>query len=449
MSMRFRLRKPREHTLAERLLQPFQEFLQTKTSGGILLVGCTIIALLWANSPWASSYPRFWESHLSISLFGFVLDESLHTWINDGLMTFFFLLVGLEIKRELLVGELSSARQAVLPLLAALGGAIFPALIYTGWTLGTDALRGWGIPMATDIAFVLGILALLGNHIPQTLKIFLTALAIADDLLAVTVIAIFYTSNLSWVALGAAVLLFLFLVLINALGVRHWLTYALLGLLLWFAVFLSGVHATIAGVLLALTIPARSRIASTTFLRQSREVLDEFEQACAPGTGLYMDNRQQTAVQALETACERIQTPLQRIEHALNDPVSYVIVPLFVLANAGVNLNPGELGLSLFSPVSLGVVTGLVIGKQLGITLLSWLVVRLRWAELPEGVTFRHIYGVGWLAGIGFTMSLFIAELAFSSAYETLLKDAKVGILLALLLSGVIGYLLLRWLPGR
>jgi NhaA family Na+:H+ antiporter len=444
MGMKAAVAKPRTLNVAEILLRPFQEFVQAKTSSGLFLLACTIIALLWANSPWAQSYHDLWEFRLVIGGTGAQLELPLHLWINDGLMTIFFLLVGLEIKREMLVGELSQLRQALLPMMAAVGGVIFPAIIYTIWNWGGVASAGWGIPMATDIAFALGVLALLGKRIPLALKIFLAALAIVDDLIAVLTIALFYSGGINWLALGIGAIIFGGLLLCNVMGVRRPLFYAILGVLLWLAIFQSGIHATIAGVLLAFTIPVRSRIDAETFVQESRECLDEFEQRDAPGIGLVMDDRQQAAVQALETRAEAIQTPLQRIEHALHIPVSFIVIPLFVLANAGVHLDTGTIAQELLSPVALGVFSGLIIGKQMGITLFSWLVVKLGWAQLPEGVSWRHIYGVSWLGGIGFTMSLFVAGLAFTGKQAEFLNEAKVGVLLALAVAGGIGYLFLR-----
>jgi Na+:H+ antiporter, NhaA family len=448
MSLKSSLLRPKTRSLVERLIHPFQAFVHAETSSGVLLLCCTLLALLWANSPWTQSYQQVWENHLVVGLAGMELDHSLHMWINDGLMTLFFVLVGLEIKREVLVGELAGLRQALLPLLAACGGALVPALIYSAFTWGTPAAAGWGSAMATDIAFALGVLFLLGKRIPSSLRVFLTALAIVDDLLAVLVIALFYSRGINWFALACAGILVLVLVGCNVLGVRRPWIYAVLGLLLWLAVFQSGVHATIAGVLLAFTIPARSRIDAQTFVQQSREVLDDFEQGSVAGLGLVMDDRQQTAVRALETAAEAIQAPLQRMEHALHLPVSYLVIPLFVLVNAGVSLQGMGLVSALTSSVSLGVAIGLVLGKQLGITLASWLAIRLGWADLPEGVGFRQVYGLSWLGGIGFTMSLFIAELAFSETQPELLDQAKVGILLALVLASLGGYLLLRFFSG-
>lgn len=446
MRRKSKLTMTKTSVLTSTLLRPFQEFAHTKTSSGVMLLFCTLLALFWANSPWSDSYHALWEVHIVLGVGeSRQLNYPLHIWINDGLMAFFFLLVGLEIKRELLVGELSQFRQATLPIVAALGGALFPALIYLAFTWGTTAVAGWGIPMATDIAFALAVLTVLEKRIPVALIVFLAALAIVDDLIALFVITLFYSQSTNWLALLVAGVFLLALLGCNWLGIRHPLIYALLGVSLWFAVFQSGVHAAIAGFLVALTIPARSRIDAPTFVQQSRGFIDEFEQGSAGGTGLVMDDRQQAAIQALETQAEAIQAPLQRMEHALHWPVSSVIIPLFILANAGVHLDRSALTASVFSSVSLGIVVGLLVGKQLGITLFSWVLVKLRWTVLPVGVRWRHMYSVGWLGGIGFTMSLFIADLAFAPSQTDFLNQAKIAILLALFVASTGGFLLLRF----
>jgi NhaA family Na+:H+ antiporter len=436
--------RPQTRPLAALLLRPFQAFVQIKSSSGLLLLFCTCVALLWANSPWSTLYHQVWEQHLTIQFVTLRLDLSLHEWINDGLMTIFFLLVGLEIKRELLVGELSQIRQAILPIIAAVGGACVPALLYILINRGNPAAAGWGIPMATDIAFALGIVALLGKRIPLPLKVFLVALAIMDDLLAVLIIALFYSHGINVLALAVSGGLIICLLGCNVLGIRRPIVYGVLGILLWLAVWQSGIHATISGVLLAFTIPVRSRIDASTFVQQSRAMLDTFEQGEAPGVGLLMDEQQQGAVAALAESAEAVQTPLQRIEHALNFPVSFGIIPLFVLANAGVSLNPASFAHAILSPVTLGVAVGLVFGKQIGIFLSCWFLVKLRWTQLPDEVTWRHIYGASWLGGVGFTMSIFIANLAFAAHDPTFLDEAKIGILLAFVVASVGGYLVLR-----
>ncbi len=425
----------------KKVLYPIREFMHAEASGGIVLMLCALAALAWANSPWSTTYSALWETKLTIGPGGFNLSESLLHWINDGLMAVFFFVVGLEIKREVLVGELASLRQAALPIAAAVGGMVAPALIYTAVNLGGEGAAGWGIPMATDIAFALGVLALLGPRVPTSLKIFVTALAIVDDLGAVLVIALFYTSNVSWASLGAGALFLLALVAANRLHVRHPLAYALLGIGLWVAFLKSGVHATIAGVLLALTIPARTRVDTAEFLDRGREILEEFDRSGVEGEDILTNEGQQAAIMELESLTEHAQTPMQRLEHSLHPWVAFAIVPLFALANAGVALG-GDLGVALTQPVTLGVVAGLVVGKQVGITLFSWLAVRSGLAELPQELSWRHIYGASLLAGIGFTMSLFISALAFGDG--PLQDAAKVGILTASLVAGVAGWLVLR-----
>ena len=425
----------------DQLMRPFQNFLEKEASGGILLLIFTVVALVWANSPFAEAYSHLWHTKLSISFGDFNLDYSLHHWINDGLMAIFFFVVGLEIKRELLVGELSSLKKASLPIMAALGGMIFPALFYVFFNFGKESISGWGIPMATDIAFVIGILALLGSRVPTGLKVFITALAIADDIGAVLVIAFFYTSNISIVSLSFAGGVMLLLIAANLSGVRNLIVYTVLGIILWLSFLFSGVHATVAGVLLAFTIPASSRIDTSQFLLKGKKLLEDFDHSGEEGPNVLSNEAREGIVQNLEENCEKILTPLQRLEHKLHPWVSFFIMPVFALANAGVIIT-GNFISELTDPVSFGIVTGLFIGKQLGISAFTWLSVKLKLASLPFSVTWKQIYSAGILAGIGFTMSLFIANLAFTS--EELLTISKVGILTASLLSGFIGFFILR-----
>ncbi len=431
----------KERPPVERIVRPFQDFAHKQSSGGILLIAATAVALVWANSPWSDSYAALWHTKLTVGVGDLSLSKDLTHWINDGLMAVFFLVVGLEIKREVLVGELSSVRNAALPIVAALGGAVVPALIYAAINAGTEGSAGWGIPMATDIAFALGVLALLGDKAPVALKVFLTALAIVDDIVAVLVIALFYTSEVSLGALGVGGLFLLALIVANLIGVGRTLVYALLGVGLWLCFLLSGVHATIAGVLLALTVPAISFINPGAFLERSRYVLDRFEKAGEKGENVLSNEERQAALHALNHAAYKLEPPLHELEHALHPWVVFAIMPIFALANAGVPLGGGITN-ALTSPVALGIVAGLVLGKQLGITLFAWLAVRSGVSELPDGVGWRHVYGAGWLAGIGFTMSLFISDLAFSDG--SLVDTAKLGILLASLIAGVVGWAILR-----
>ena len=428
--------------LIERVLRPFQQFAETESSGGIVLLICTAVALVWANSPWADSYHSLWETKFTIGTPELFLSLSLHHWINDGLMAVFFFLVGLEIKREVQVGELTSPRQAALPIAAAIGGMVVPALLFTMLNARGEGAPGWGIPMATDIAFALGVLALLGPRVPLALKIFLAALAIVDDLGAVLVIAFFYTSAISWTALGIGAVILAAAIGCNRAGVRHPAPYAVLGIALWVAFLLSGVHATIAGVLLAMTIPSRTRIDEDEFLARGRAILDDFERSCSPATTVLTNADQQHAISELESACENAEAPLIRMEHALHGVVAFGIMPVFALANAGVHFASDMWG-GLSLPVISGVALGLVIGKPIGITLFAWIAVRLGIAVLPAGAGWRQLHGVSWLGGIGFTMSLFIAGLAYPGS-ASLLDSAKIGILGASIAAGVVGWMLLR-----
>jgi NhaA family Na+:H+ antiporter len=424
----------------ERLIKPFALFAKQASAGGIVLLACAVVALLWANSPLSEYYFRLWSIPVEVRFGNLVdIDKPLLLWINDGLMAVFFFLVGMEIKRELLVGELRSPRKAMLPMAAAVGGMVVPALIYASLNWGTPEIRGWGIPMATDIAFALGALALLGTRAPLALKVFLTALAIVDDLGAVLVIALFYTENLKVDALLYSLLFWGAMIAMNRLGVRNALIYFLVSLGMWFFMLKSGVHATVAGVLGAFAIPVRSRIDPELFIVRVREYLNQFDQPITERT-IILSPEQQSAVEAIEREALRVQSPLQRLEHRLHYFVAFFVMPIFALANAGVALG-GEGGLNWTSRVIWGVALGLLIGKPLGIALFSWLAVRLGLAQLPQGINFVHIVGVGFLGGIGFTMALFIAGLAFRGDE---LNYAKLGILAGSALAGAIGFMMLR-----
>jgi NhaA family Na+:H+ antiporter len=433
------LRKPAP-TPVERLLLPFHEFMHRETSGGIVLLVCMIVALVWANIQAISpAYFSLWQTQLAVGVGDFVLAKPASLWINDGLMALFFFVVGLEIKREVLSGELASPRQAALPAAAAVGGMLIPAVIYFGFNAGSPAAAGWGVPMATDIAFALGVLALLGERVPLSLKVFLTALAIVDDLGAVLVIAVFFTSKIVWPALLVAAVVLLLLIILNRLGVRKPPVYAILGIVLWVALLKSGVHATIAGVALAMTIPAGTRIGRKELVQQCRALADNLEPV--RGNDRQTTDIQRAALQSLEISLHQAQSPLQRLEHMLHPWVAFLIMPLFALANAGVSLG-ADVASGLTHPVTLGIASGLILGKQIGITLFTWLAVKAGFASLPTGTTWMHICGVAWLGGIGFTMSLFIADLAFGEGPT--LQLAKVGILGASLVAGTVGWLILR-----
>jgi NhaA family Na+:H+ antiporter len=424
-----------------------QEFINSSTSSGIVLLLAAVAALVIANSPLRAGYEELLNSYLDLSIGDFGLHLTLLHWINDGLMAIFFFLVGLEIKREVWAGELSSVRAALLPMVVAIGGAIVPALIYALINLGGAGSAGWGIPMATDIAFALGILALVGSGVPFALKIMLTAIAIIDDLVAVLVIAFFYSGSIDFGALGTGFAFLAALILVNILGIRTIPIYLLLGAFVWIAFLQSGVHATIAGVLVALTIPVRTRINQGTFLERARSILDKFEESSKKEPySILQDEEQQSAVLELEDLAEGVQAPLQKMEHSLHNWVAFVIMPMFALANAGVAISADALrGETL--PVALGILAGLLIGKPIGLFGSAWLFVRLGVVSLPAGITWRHMMGLALLGGIGFTMSLFIATLAFGD--NSLLETAKLGILGASLVAGVAGFMLLRSIPTR
>lgn len=433
MSVRHR-KEPIDH-----LLSPFRRFAQLEAASGLLLLAMTAIALVWANSPWHGAYTGFFHgSKFVIGIGQFTLSKDVIHWINDGLMAIFFFVVGLEIKREVVAGELRESKKAALPIAGAIGGMVVPALIYTALNHGTPEQRGWGIPMATDIAFALGVLALVGRRAPISVRVFLAALAIVDDMGAVAVIAIFYSEAIAVPVLVAGLLLLLLSQIANWSGVRSPWAYAVIGALVWFAFLKSGVHATVAGVLLALTIPMTRKIDSRAFITHGREALDRIEKelVATPSD----EEMEPEAVNDLLAACRSAQTPLQRMEHALQPWVSYFIMPVFALANAGVAFH----GLAPNEPPSapVGVALGLALGKPIGITLFAWLVVRIGLAELPNGVRWRHIHGAAWLGGIGFTMALFIAGLAFMGTPT--LDSVKLAILGASAVAGTVGYLIIR-----
>ncbi|PZF72460.1 Na+/H+ antiporter NhaA [Taibaiella soli] len=384
------LQQPKQlSNFRQKFLSPVQNFFLDSKAIGVILIGCTIISLLLSNTGWSNAYTSFWEKELPTSATVHLPHSILH-FINDGLMFFFFLLVGMEIKRELLIGELSSIKKSLLPVIAALGGMMVPALIYTAWCGHTPFYKGWGIPMATDIAFSLGVLSLLGNRIPASVRIFLTALAIIDDLGGILTIAVFYAGNLNFTYLGLAGIIFGLLIVLNLFKVTQTVFHIGLGLLLWYFVYNSGVHATIAGVILAFTIPLKK---------------------------------------------------ITSWEHFLHYPVYFFIMPLFALANTAIVL-PAHLQLVLSSEIHQGIFTGLLLGKPIGIYLFSLIAVKFKLASLPDGMSWKHLTGMGMLAGIGFTMSIFMATLAFAEEEQQLI--AKVAILNASFVAGIVGYFYLR-----
>jgi NhaA family Na+:H+ antiporter len=427
------------------VMQIFERFTHSEAVGSILLLIATLSALIWANSPWANEYFALQRADLGIAVGNVVYTLPFQQIINDGLMALFFLVVGLEIKREVLVGELSTTSKAILPVAAALGGMVLPAMIYLLLNAGRPGAPGWGIPMATDIAFTLGILALLGSRVPTGLKVFLTALAIADDLGAVMVIALFYSRALN---LGALLIAFVLLGLISLASnahVKRQEVYVLLAVGVWSMIFLSGIHATIAGVLLALTIPVRVRVDPNQIIRTGQAKLSELERQALGKDSVIRDRNQMEIINELYEMMRTLRPIGLALEEYLHPILIWFVLPLFALFNAGIRFDT-QFFASLGQPVTLGIIFGLVAGKQIGVTLLTWLTARSGRAQLPSGVDWKQIYGVSWLCGMGFTMSLFMTELAFGG--ETLIHLAKAGILIASLIAGIVGLILLSlWLP--
>lgn len=428
-----------------KILTPFEEFIHKQTTSGLLLMGMAVLALILANGPWAAEYAHIIHAVIGITVGSWSINMSLHHWINDGLMALFFFVVGLELKREILVGELAKLRNAVLPIGAAIGGMVVPALIYFAINPEGDAVLGWGIPMATDIAFAIGALALLANRVPKALITFLVALAIVDDLGAVIVIAVFYTDTIALAPLAAAAGLFALLLIFNLSGIRKTLPYLIVSILLWYAMLQSGVHATLAGILGALSVPAMPKYQPARFSEHIKELMQRFDASHQPGTSIMTNDELRAVVQTLKNGVDSVEAPLQRLEHVWHMPVAYMVIPIFALANAGIPLAFDTLGVTVTHPVMLGVTLGLVLGKFIGITGVSWLLLKLGVAVLPKDTRFAQIAGVSLLAGIGFTMSIFVAELGFAGQTENLLM-AKTGVLAASLLAGILGFVSLWWL---
>ncbi len=426
--------------IIDRIVRPFEVFAHDKVAGAILLMAATVCALIWANSPWSGFRTELLQTHAQVGIGTFSINKPILLWINDGLMAIFFFVVGLEIKREVLAGELASLRKAALPIAGAIGGMVFPALAYVSLNIGGDGLHGWGVPMATDIAFALGVLLLIGPRVPLALKVFLTALAIVDDLGAIVVIACFYTEHIAIGSLMAGGVCLIVSMISNAIGVRNSIFYFLIGTLVWIAFLKSGVHATLAAVLMAMTIPARTRIDGAPLVKRVGDLLNGLRQSALPRGNRMLTSEQQHALLEMRKTVEDGTAPLQDLEHALLPIVTFLVMPIFALANAGVTFGAGIFG-AMANPICLGIIVGLLSGKPLGITGTCWLAVKLGFADLPSGVTWRQLFGVSVLAGIGFTMSLFITGLAFSDLADQ--ETAKIGILVASLLAGVIGVILI------
>ena len=422
-------------------LTPFEQFVRTSVSGiGLLLFG-TAAALVLANTPFAHAYEAFWHTPLTVGTEAFGVTASLRHWVNDGLMALFFFVVGLEIKREVLVGEMRVPRHAALAIAAAVGGVVVPALVFLAIAPEGPARQGWGVPIGTDTAFALGIITLFGSRVRPVLLVFLTAFSIVDDILAVAVIAIFYTDTISVGALAAALVLLVTLVVANRAGWHRWPIYAVLGSAVWLAILKSGVHATAAGVLVALVVPARSWINPSEFLVRGRRLLDDFEAACYVAPSILTNEPQQQATHALGLLVQQVETPMTYLQSRLTPVVAFGILPVFAFANAGVPFTSG-LSAAVQNPVAWGVAAGLILGKPIGIALFCLMAVGLGIASLPRAIGWRHIAGVACLGGVGFTISLFITELAFGEG--ELAHAARVGIFVGSLVAGTVGYFVLR-----
>lgn len=421
----------------------YQSFIRNESTAGVILLVCAIIALVIANIPGLQFLQKVWDVEASIKIGNFELGMSLLYWINDALMAVFFFVVGLEIKREMLVGELAQPKHAMLPIMAALGGMIFPALIFTLFNHGTPSSHGWGIPMATDIAFAIGVLALLGKRCPVGLKVFLTALAIVDDLGSIVVLAIFYPSHaISLMYLLYAAIVLVILIIYNRTGVHQPMIYIITGLFLWYFVYKSGIHATIAGVLLAATIPAKTRINEVRFYVSSKYLVEKFKQASHGQVNVLSNSEQLTALHQLNEKVDAINPLMNRFESALHPMVNFLIMPLFALANAGVRFGGQSFASDHVSTVALGIFFGLLVGKPLGIFLFSWISVKCKIAKLPDGTNWKQLAAMGVVGGIGFTMSLFIDNLAFSDPVMS--EIGKASILVTSFLAAILGMIAVR-----
>ena len=437
------LRAQADHSLVSRaIMMPAQRFIHTEAIGGIVLLAATIAALALANSPLASDYHHILEHHLTLNVGLFTVDLTVEEWINDGLMAIFFFVVGLEIKREVVRGQLSTLRTATLPVVAAIGGMVVPAAIYLALNVGEggEAARGWGIPMATDIAFALGILALLGRRIPSELRVFMLGLAVVDDLGAIAVIAFAYTETIDFAQLGIAAALAVAVIVANRLGMRQPAVTAALAFFIWVAVLKSGVHATVAGVLIAVLTPSTPETEGEEFAKESEILLAEYRTSLVAGDR----DRAEVALGEMEHLVHTTESPLERLERLLHPWTSYVILPAFALANAGIHFSGGGFNDALSSSVAIGVAAGLVIGKPLGIVLFPFAASRLGLVSLPAAVRWSHVLGVGFVGGIGFTVAIFVTGLAFNQAPE-LIDYGKLAVLGASVVAGLLGYTILRF----
>lgn len=420
--------------------EPLSKFLKLETSSSIVLFLATISAIVLANSPLSESFLGFWNNYITISIPGLEISKPILKWINDGLMAIFFFLIGLEIKREILSGELSHLKKASLPLFAAVGGMVVPAVLFTVLNLGKPGSQGWGIPMAADIAFSLGILKLLGNRVPIGLKVFLMAFAIIDDLGAVLVIAFFYSSNLVWSYIGIGVAIVVILIIVSSKGYYSKYLFFALAVVVWILFLKSGIHATIAGVLLAFTIPLKRKTNTLSFYTRGKEALDQFLDDCSKQEEkTVLTPKQLIAIDELEDITEETAPPLQYLEHQLHGWVSYLIMPLFAFANAGVVFSlSGDSNLSLSTNIAIS----MVVGNFVGIFAFSFVAIKLKLAVLPENVTLKQLAGISIIGGLGFTMSLFINSLAYDD--PALIDSAKMGILAGSVIAGTLAFIVLK-----
>lgn len=425
--------------IKEIFLTPFQKFAKIQSASGILLFTATAIAMIWANSAFSESYQSLWEYKIGISSEDFELKKPLILWINDGLMAIFFFVIGLEIKRELLVGELNSIRKATFPLFAAIGGMVTPFALFYFLNDSPETANGWGIPMATDIAFSLAIIKLLGKRVPLSLKIFLTAFAIIDDLGAVLVIAIFYSTGIDWYLILYTLVPFLLLSYLSFKGAYSGMVTLILGIIVWYLFLKSGIHPTIAGVLLAFTVPISQKINIASFKQRLLNIVRRISKSEDPDVPV-LSKEQIVQIEELQEVANKFNSPLQKLEHQLHGWVAYFIMPVFALANAGVIFGSNMV---LDMPLIINLALALFVGKFVGVSLLSYISIKLKLAELPEDVNYFQIIGISILAGVGFTMSIFIANLAFSGS-PTYMDSAKVGIIAGSAISGIVGYIILR-----
>jgi NhaA family Na+:H+ antiporter len=428
--------------IKKKLLTPFQKFVKTESLAGILLFGATIIALIWANSGYANVYEAIWQTKLSVSFQGFQLNKELILWINDGLMAIFFFLIGLELKRELLIGEINTLKKAAFPLVAALGGVIFPVGFYILLNQNPETARGWGVPMATDIAFALAILSTLGKRVPLSLKIFLTAFAIIDDIAAVLVIAIAYSVNINWSFIVYGLLLIGLLAVIYKYVKYNLIIGLMIAAVVWVLFLKSGIHPTIAGVLLAFSIPIKRKIDVKDFAENMASIANDMVvNAADNGENHLLTKDEIQGIDNFTDLVDEVTSPLQNLENKLHSLVAYFILPLFAFANAGVAISTSY---AFNFELMLNIAASLVLGKLIGVTLLSYLGVKLKLTELPKGVSFKQIIGIAAIAGVGFTMAIFIDNLAFSGDLLSI-NSVKVGIILGSLISGITGYTVLRF----